>query len=219
MGKGSLGPIESGQMEWEVSVTGPPPRQGPLFLWPHGPPPVRLSFDGMRHRLGGASVQSHTARQAHTLDCTGSYRPEFVAVLLDTGSSISLIWAHLVPQERPVLQYTSVGGVYRNVCRWPVVWMSLGYNNNIYTLDILKVNDLPFLVLLGRDAPAFGALIRAALPSTATVASEDEEPGPSEPRDNKPPYDPSTWGDDDDFQRAPGRRSYADLNKRGPPNG
>lgn len=47
-----------------------------------------------------------------------------VTALLDTGSLVSLIWAHLVPQERPILRYTTVAGIYRQVCRWPVVQMS-----------------------------------------------------------------------------------------------
>lgn len=97
--------------------------------------------------------------------------------LLDTGSLISIVRAHPIPQDRPVLQYTSVAWVYRQVCKWPVVKMSLGYNNNIYQLEVLKVDDLLFPILFSRGAPAFGILVRAALPRLTALVSDDEEPG------------------------------------------
>lgn len=52
------------------------------------------------------------------------------------------------------------------------------YNNNTHVVEVLKVDDLPFLILLGRDAPTFGALIRAALRCLTAVLQEDEPTGP-----------------------------------------
>lgn len=45
-----------------------------------------------------------------------------------------------------------------------MVRMTMAYNNNVYTLDILKVEDLLFPVLLGRDAPSVGDLLRTTIP-------------------------------------------------------
>lgn len=80
--------------------------------------------------------------------------------------------------------------------------ISLGYNSDVYSFDILKVDDLPFLVLLGRDTPAFKALIQAALPQTAALVSEEEEPGPSTSPANPRPLDSYLWEDNADFRRA-----------------
>lgn len=81
-----------------------------------------------------------------------------VMALLNTGSSISMIRALLVPQDRLVLQYSTVAGIHQQVRRWPMVHMRLGYNDHTQGLVILKVDDLPFPVLLQRDAPAFSSL-------------------------------------------------------------
>lgn len=71
---------------------------------------------------------------------------KFISSLLDTGSSVSLIQTHLVPQDCPILRYTMVAGIYRQVCCWPVVRMTIGYNGRVYSMDILKVDDLPYPV-------------------------------------------------------------------------
>lgn len=48
-----------------------------------------------------------------------------LTAMLDTGSSVSLVRAHLIPSSIPILRYTNLAGVYRHVCRWPVVKVSL----------------------------------------------------------------------------------------------
>lgn len=80
---------------------------------------------------------------------------KIITALIDTGSSVSLVRAYLIPASQPVVRYADVAGVYRNFCRWPVVRVPLTYNNNTYSVEVLKVNNLPFPALLGRDAPAF----------------------------------------------------------------
>lgn len=130
-----------------------------------------------------------------------------VMPLLDMGSLVSLIRAHLVPLSEPVLRYTEVAGAYRQVHRWPVVRMSLGYNGSCYSFEIVKFDDLPFPVLLGWDAPEFGVLFRAALPQQNAIYSDEEEPGPSDAgRRDMPnvgkPCDPIACGGDDSFRRA-----------------
>lgn len=58
--------------------------------------------------------------------------------------------------------------------------------------------------MLGRDALAFGGLVRAAVPMTTAVVSDNKEPSASEPQDQEPPYDHSTW--DEDMTTPPGMR-------------
>lgn len=63
-----------------------------------------------------------------------------VTALLHTGSSLSLIQAHLVPQSEPVFRYTEVAGVYRQLHKWPIGHLTLGYNGSQYSFDIVKVD-------------------------------------------------------------------------------
>lgn len=72
-----------------------------------------------------------------------------------------------------MIRLTTVSGVHRQLHQWPVVHMIPFYNKKAHVLDILKMYELPFPVLLGRDAPGFGELVRAALQDVAFV--EDEE--------------------------------------------
>lgn len=72
-----------------------------------------------------------------------------VTALLDTGSSISMIRAHLVPNNKPTLRWAAVAGVDRQVCKWPVINLTPWYANLSHTVEILKVEDLPFPILLG----------------------------------------------------------------------
>lgn len=77
--------------------------------------------------------------------------------------------------------------------------VSLGYNNRLHQLDMLKVDNLPFPILLGHDDPAFITLVQAAHATTAT--NDEEEPGPSEPFNE--PFDNATPGStDSSFQKA-----------------
>lgn len=92
--------------------------------------------------------------------------------------------------------------MFKQVCQWPVVHMSLGYNNNVYSFNILKVDDLPFPVLLGRDATEISALLQAVLPWLMALVSDDEELRPSRPRDHREPLTPATWSDDSNFQNV-----------------
>lgn len=69
--------------------------------------------------------------------------------------------------------------MYRQIYRWPVVRIPLGYHGQVYVMDILKVPDLPFPVLLAWDAPNFGMLLKGALPPIFAALSDDEEAGPS----------------------------------------
>lgn len=69
-----------------------------------------------------------------------------------------MIRSHLMPDNRPTLQWTVVVGVNRHVCTWPINKLTLWY-----TFEILIVDDLSFLILLGRDTLGFGVLIQKAI--------------------------------------------------------
>lgn len=91
-----------------------------------------------------------------------------------------------MPPGQPVLRYSTVAGVYRQTRRWAVVKLSVGYNGHIYSMGILKVDYLPFPILLGRDAPDFEKVLRNAMEATSISVSEgDAEAGPSGVEDNE----------------------------------
>lgn len=60
-----------------------------------------------------------------------------------------------------------------------VVWMTIGYNGQFYSMDTLKVDDLLFPMLLGRDAPDFDILLCDAISTVSATVSDDDKAGPS----------------------------------------
>lgn len=100
-----------------------------------------------------------------------------------------------------MIKYTELAGVYHQGCRWPVVRVPLTYNNKSQQVEVFKVGDLPFPLLLGRDAPSFGDLIRAALPTVTALSQEmEEEPaGPSNASHDIDPEEEVRWESDAQF--------------------
>lgn len=86
-----------------------------------------------------------------------------------------MIRVHLVPEQQPTLRWTSVAGLNRQVRQWPVIHLMLEYAGQQHALEILKVEDLPFPILLGRDAPGFNDLVQGAIHEVAV--SEEESSG------------------------------------------
>lgn len=110
--------------------------------------------------------------------------------LLDTGSSVSMVRAHLVPEGRPTLRLTAIAGVNRQVQKWPVDKLTLRYANQSHAFDILKVEDLPFPVFLDApnfgvfpDAPNFGALVQATLQEVSVAEADDHFEAEDSPED------------------------------------
>lgn len=52
---------------------------------------------------------------------------------------------------------------------WLVIKVTLWYAGKPRTFEILKVDDLPFPILLGRDALGFGAIVQAAIREVAAA--------------------------------------------------
>lgn len=79
-------------------------------------------------------------------------------------------------------------------------------------MDVLKVDDLPFLVLLGHDAPDFAILLRDALSPAAAAISNDDEAGPSG-MDNDDDMTPGAtiWSVDVEFQAAQSTNSMLEA--------
>lgn len=94
-----------------------------------------------------------------------------VTALLNTGSLVSMVRAHLVPENRATICLTTIAGVHWQLQHWPVVWVSLMYKNQTHVLQILNVGELPFPVLLGCNSPGFSNLVQTAIPSM----EEEEE--------------------------------------------
>lgn len=74
-----------------------------------------------------------------------------------------------------------------------MVRILLTYNDCTYMVEILKVNDLPFPLLLGREVPAFGSLVRSALPQLTVVLQGDDRPGPGISQQDEMPVESETW--------------------------
>lgn len=123
---------------------------------------------------------------------------------LDTGSPISLVRAHLISSTHLIVRYTDMAIIYQHVCHWPVMKIPLTCNNNTYSVEVLKVDDLPFPILLGRDTPAFGVLVHSTLPRLTAVLHEKEQPGPSGVQPGEPSMEPLMWETDADFLRLQG---------------
>lgn len=68
---------------------------------------------------------------------------------------------------------------------------------------MLKVDDLPFPVLLGRDAPDFEVLLKDAINLATAALSEDEEAGSSNRDYNDDGLTEATgWSVNAEFQKA-----------------
>lgn len=74
-----------------------------------------------------------------------------------------MVQTHLVSKVRSPLRLTAVAVVIRQVQQWLVVRMTLGYDNQTHTFEVLKMDDLRFPVLLGQDTPWFGALVQVTI--------------------------------------------------------
>lgn len=82
-----------------------------------------------------------------------------------------------------------------------MVQMPLTYNDNTYRVEVLKVDNLPFLILLGRDTPTFNVLLYSVLPHLLAVVDKDVQPGPSGTPVIEPPLSTSLWDVDADYLR------------------
>lgn len=108
-----------------------------------------------------------------------------VTALLDTASSMSMMWAHLVPEGLPTLWWTTVSGMHHQLHQWSAVCMTLCYNNRAQALDMLMAEELLFPVLLSSNAPSFA----------------DEQPSTSGEPPNEEPSQ-TTWAFDTVFLQA-----------------
>lgn len=133
------------------------------------------------HPTGCAKVDQHPS-----LTIPAHISQTEFTTLLDMSSSVSTMHAHLVPKNRPTLRLTVVAGVHHQVHRWPVLQMTLWYGYQAHTFHFLKVDELPFPIIVGRDAPGFGALVQAAIQDMAAAEEEDTPSDGDVPKDNDP---------------------------------
>lgn len=60
-----------------------------------------------------------------------------------------------------------------------MVQVALGYNNWVHVLEVLNVEELPSLVLLGHNASEFGPLVQAMLHKVPVTEVGDLAQGPA----------------------------------------
>lgn len=53
--------------------------------------------------------------------------------------------------------------------------VTLTYNDQTHVLEVLKVEELPFPVLLGRDFPGFSNLVRSTTQNMALLEAEEDD--------------------------------------------
>lgn len=53
------------------------------------------------------------------------------------------------------------------------MWLTLYYDKQAHILDILKVDELLFPILLGHNAPGFGSLVWTAIRDMAFAEDKD----------------------------------------------
>lgn len=74
---------------------------------------------------------------------------------LDSGSSVSMIRSTLLPTQLPVIRVVNIACFHGHSEACPVVELTLYYGGQPRCLQVARVQQLPYPVLLGRDAPAF----------------------------------------------------------------
>lgn len=116
--------------------------------------------------------------------------------LLDSGSTISMVRADLVPPDLPVIRWTHILCFSNHPHKWPVKAIPTSVAGQATLLEAACVAHLPYPALLGRDLPTFRELIHAAPAPSSTLAEDvatdiggdpEEEPsgtGTSDPTSN-----------------------------------
>lgn len=85
-----------------------------------------------------------------------------LTAFLDSGSSVSMIRSHLLLAGLPVLGWAHISCLHHHTQKMPIVRTRLQYAGRNYELNMVRVEDLPWPLLLGWDAPNFTALLTQA---------------------------------------------------------
>lgn len=72
-----------------------------------------------------------------------------LTALLDSGSSVSMVRSHLLPAGLPVVRWTTVVCLHHHAWQLPVVHIWLGYLGTFWQVDTVRVEALPYPLLLG----------------------------------------------------------------------
>lgn len=97
-----------------------------------------------------------------------------LTAFLDSGSSISMIWSHLLPAALPVLGWACVSCLHCHTQRMLIVWTCLRYAGRHQELNVVRAKDLPWPLLLDRDAPDFMNLLRQVTAEEQVWAADDD---------------------------------------------
>lgn len=102
---------------------------------------------------GESSSKDQTSARRHLpLIAKVGFGARELNALLDSGSAISMIRSHLVPADLPPLRWTMVVCLHHHTWQLPVVSIRLRYSGGTHPVEAVRVEDLPFPILLGRDA-------------------------------------------------------------------
>lgn len=103
-----------------------------------------------------------------------------LTALLDSRSSVSMIRSHLLLASLPVLGWAWVSCLHRHIQWLPIVKAQVRYAGALHNLNLIRADDLPWPLLLGRDTPHFTLLLQqASQGETLATTIDDPREGPS----------------------------------------
>ncbi|XP_054841809.1 uncharacterized protein LOC129333892 [Eublepharis macularius] len=200
-----------------------PPREG---LWGRPPPgpnrdgaPKTARENDDRGPCFRCGQRGHYIRDCPLMECDAGWEEAFPATtppprpppllilvevsgrrlsaFLDSGSSVSMIRTRLLPAGLPVVRTATVACFHGHSETYPVVRVPLSCQGRTWEVELARVTNLPYPVLLGRDVPEFHQHLQAARgPEEALpVERQDNQPGPAPP----PGADLPDWPADPTF--------------------
>lgn len=98
--------------------------------------------------------------------------------LLDSSSSVSMMQSHLLPMNLPVVISTWIACLHNHTRLCPIAEISLYYLGNPRKVQVARVHQLPYLVLLGRYAPVFKEALASFVPMPEAQAFPVEQTVP-----------------------------------------
>ncbi|XP_067293545.1 uncharacterized protein [Pseudorasbora parva] len=137
------------------------------------PMPTEEPVPPVRTWLAGCVVHQEPPRGAPRSEVKLNGRP--VLALLDSGSSVSLVQAAILPPQRnskTQLPITCVHGDTRYV---PARRVTISAGPGTWPLEVGIVKDLPVAVLLGRDWPGFEELLQTSAQPASQAGSRPRE--------------------------------------------
>ena len=124
--------------------------------------------------LAGCIVHQRVPPAAPEADVKLNGKP--VRALLDSGSAVTLIQAHLCPPHPGQKSYLPITCVHGDTQQVPARRVNIAAAHGAWPVEAGLVKNLPVPLLLGRDWPGFDRLLAAARNGTVAVVAGHRDP-------------------------------------------